>query len=84
MIIVIHSVLLSSSFFFLFFLNFFYDFVFNFFFDFIFLILKWLRIWLHSLFSFILSFYKVSMVCEFASVTRVALIYEFGGVSFFN
>jgi len=55
----------------------------NFFYRFYLLILRWLRIWLHNLFLFILPFYKVSMVCEFAMVTLVALIYEFGGVSFF-
>jgi hypothetical protein len=66
------------------FLNFRYDFFFQIcFYRFHLLILEWLRIWLYNLFIFILPFYKVGMVCKFARVTRVAMTYEFGGVSFF-
>jgi hypothetical protein len=58
---------------------------FNFIFvDFIFLIWGWLRIWIHNLFLFILPFYKINMVCGFVRVTRVALVYKFGGVFFFS
>jgi len=63
------------------FLNLCHDF-FIIFFLFYLLILRWLRIWLHNLFLFTLYFYKVSMVCGFAKVTPLALVYEFGGVFF--
>jgi hypothetical protein len=72
------------SFFFMVF-NFCYDIFFQIcFYQFYLLILGWLRIWLHNFFRFILPFYKVSMVCEFTRVTRVVMVYEFGGCFFFN
>ena len=48
------------------------------------LILVWLKIWFYNLFPFILPFYKVSNVCVFIRVTRVALVHEFDVVFFFN
>jgi hypothetical protein len=82
MTIVIHSVLLSFFFLYVF------EFLLWFFFQICFcrfhlLILRWLKIWLHNLFCFIFPLYKVSMVCEFARITQVALVYEYGVVSFF-
>jgi hypothetical protein len=75
----IHSVLL-----FLFLFEFLLWFFLNFFYWFYLLIFGWLRIWLHNLFPFILPFYKVSMIYGFARIIEVALVYEFGGVFFFN
>jgi len=74
--IVIHSVLL----FFFFFLWIFFQICFCRFYR---LIFGWLKFWLYNLFPFILLFYEVSMICRFDRLTRLALIYEFGGVSFF-
>jgi hypothetical protein len=38
------------------------------------LILRWLRTWLHNLFPFILSFYKINVVCRFGKIIQVSLI----------
>jgi hypothetical protein len=55
--IIIHNFLFFKNIFFLFYL----------------LIFEWLGIWLCNLFLFILSFYKISMICEFVRATRLPL-----------